>query len=138
LNQANWNVRRNVGLGIGGRAIAQNVNYLSYLDALAKMRTQENEANNKYKAMYANALQELGTANQARRIDSNVRRNAQLQQANATRYGALVNDRKNMVMAGLNGAADLLRMGQYNDSLGIQKKMLELYEQGVENDKIKA
>jgi len=27
LNQQNWNVRRNVGLGLGGRAIAQNANF---------------------------------------------------------------------------------------------------------------
>ena len=40
-------------------------------------------------------------------------------------------------MAGLNGAADLLRMKQYNQSLGIQDRMLGIYQQNADLDRIK-
>ena len=42
--------------------------------------------------------------------------------------------RKNQVMAGINAAADALKMAQYNKSLGIQNKMIELYGDQANRD----
>lgn len=137
LNQANWAVRRNVGLGTGGRAIAQNANFAAYLDSLRKIRSQENDANAQYRQAFATALANLGATNQARRMDSNVRKATWEQQANAAKENYLAQYNQNMVMAGLNGAADLLRMKQYNQSLGIQDRMLGIYEQNAYLDRIK-
>lgn len=137
LNQANWAVRRNVGLGTGGRAIAQNANFAAYLDSLRKIRSQENDANAQYRQAYATALANLGATNQARRMDSNVRKATWEQQANAAKENYLAQYNQNMVMAGLNGAADLLRMKQYNQSLGIQDRMLGIYEQNANLDREK-
>lgn len=138
LNQANWQVNRLVGLGPGGRAIMKNANYAQYLNGLRDITKMYNEASNSYKEKYANALANLGTTNQGRRMQANAQRHQFLQQANAARENWMAQYRKNIDQNLLNAAADYMRMGQYNDSLAIQNKMLALYEQNAETDKIKA
>lgn len=137
LNQANWSTRRNVGLGIGGRAIAQNANFMAYLDGLRKIRTQENEANAGYTQAYANALANLGANNQARRMESLIRKHGWQQQANAAKENAMSKYLAGMQDSWAKGAKDYLSMRQYNQSLGIQEKMLGLYQQQVDLDKLK-
>jgi len=48
--------------------------------------------------------------------------------------------RKNIDTNLLNAASEYMKWGQYNDALGIQNKMLDLYDRQVklEEDKIKA
>ena len=139
LNQANWDARRLVGLGIGGRAIMQNANYAQYLNGLRDITKMYNEANNTYKEKYANALANLGATNQGRRMQANAQRHQLLQQANAARENWMAQYRKNIDQNLLNAASEYMKWGQYNDSLGIQNKMLGLYDRQIklEEDKVK-
>ena len=82
-------------------------------------RAHENEANAKYSTIYAQALQQLGAMNQQRRLAAAAQRAQQQQQAYGARWNNMAQYNQNMVMAGLNGAADLLRMGQYDNALDI-------------------
>lgn len=138
LNQANWDARRLVGLGIGGRAIMQNANYAQYLNGLRDITKMYNEANNTYKEKYANALANLGATNQGRRMQANAQRHQFLQQANAARENWMAQYRKNIDQNLLNAASEYMKWGQYNDSLGIQNKMLELYDRQAKTDELKA
>ena len=138
LNQANWDARRLVGLGIGGRAIMQNANYAQYLNGLRDITKMYNEANNTYKEKYANALANLGATNQGRRMQANAQRHQLLQQANAARENWMAQYRKNIDQNLLNAASEYMKWGQYNDSLGIQNKMLELYDRQAKIDELKA
>ena len=137
LNYANYDARRNVGLGIGGRAIAQNANYQSYLNNLANITKMTNEANAGYRSTYANALANLGATNQGRRMEAAARRYGWQQQAQGQKESWIAQYLKNIDQNLLNAAADYMRMGQYNDSLGIQNKMLDLYERQVANEEYK-
>ena len=136
-NQANWDTRRNVGLGIGGRAVAMNAAYRQYLDALAGVNAQKNDADAKYSQVYANALQSLGAANQQHRINAAVQEYQWKQQANAAKYNAIQQYRANRDQAMLNGVAEWLRQGQYQDSLAAQNRMLRLYEDQAARDTIR-
>ena len=138
LNQANWDTRRLVSLGIGGRAIMQNANYAQYLNGLRDITKTYNEANNTYKEKYANALANLGATNQGRRMQANAQRHQFLQQANAARENWMAQYRKNIDQNLLNAASEYMKWGQYNDSLGIQNKMLELYDRQAKTDELKA
>ena len=137
LNQANWDARRLVGLGIGGRAIMQNANYAQYLNGLRDITKTYNEANNTYKEKYANALANLGATNQGRRMQAAAQRHQFLQQANAARENWMAQYRKNIDQNLLNAASEYMKWGQYNDSLGIQNKMLELYDRQITNEENK-
>lgn len=137
LNWANYDVRRNVGLGIGGRAIAQGMNYNNYLRGLADITKMKNEAQNSYAEKYANALANLGATNQGRRMEAAAKRHAWLQQAQGQKESWIAQYRKNIDQNLLNAAADYMRMRQYNDSLGIQNKMLGLYQQQADLDRDK-
>lgn len=139
LNQANWDARRLVGLGAGGRALAQNANYAQYLSGLRDITKMYNEANNTYKEKYAAALANLGTTNQGRRMQAAAQRHQFLQQANAAKENWMAQYRKNIDTNLLNAASEYMKWGQYNDSLGIQNKMLDLYDRQVklEEDKVK-
>ena len=55
------------------------------------------------------------------------KRYAAQQQANAAKENWMEQARKNQVMAGINAAADALRVGQYNKANDIQNKMIALY-----------
>lgn len=137
LNQANWDARRLVGLGIGGRAIMQNANYAQYLNGLRDITKTYNEANNTYKEKYANALANLGATNQGRRMQAAAQRHQLLQQANAARENWMAQYRKNIDTNLLNAASEYMKWGQYNDSLGIQNKMLNLYDRQITNEENK-
>lgn len=138
LNQANWDTRRLVSLGIGGRAIMQNANYAQYLNGLRDITKTYNEANNTYKEKYANALASLGATNQGRRMQAAAQRHQFLQQANAARENWMAQYRKNIDQNLLNAASEYMKWGQYNDALGIQNKMLNLYDRQAETDELKA
>lgn len=137
LNWANYDVRRNVGLGIGGRAIAQGMNYNNYLRGLADITKMKNEAQNSYAEKYANALANLGATNQGRRMEAAAKRHAWLQQAQGQKESWIAQYRKNIDQNLLNAAADYMRLGQWNSSLDIQNKMLGLYQQQADLDKLK-
>ena len=137
LDKANWNTRRLVSLGIGGRAIMQNANYAQYLNGLRDITKTYNEANNAYAEKYANALANLGATNQGRRMQANAQRHQFLQQANAARENWMAQYRKNIDQNLLNAASEYMKWGQYNDSLGIQNKMLELYDRQITNEENK-
>lgn len=134
LNQANWNGRRQVALGAGGRAILQNANFNQYLNNLAKINAQENEANAGYRTTYANALANLGARNQQLRMQSAAQKHQWMQQANAARENWMAQYLKNIDTNLLNMASEYMRWGQYNDARAMQNKMLGLYEQQVDND----
>lgn len=138
LNQANWDGRRQVALGAGGRAILQNANFNQYLNNLAKINAQENEANTGYRTAYANALANLGARNQQLRMQSAAQRHQWMQQANAARENWMAQYRKNIDTNLLNMASEYMRWGQYNDARAMQNKMLGLYEQQVANDTYRA
>lgn len=138
FRQANWDTRRNVGLGIGGRAIAMNSAYRQYLDSLAGVNAQKNDADAKYTQIYTNALQALGAANQQARINSNINKFQWQQQANAAKENWMAQYLKNMDTSILNGVAEWLRQGQYEDALSAQNRMLRLYENQNATDEMKA
>lgn len=135
--QANWNTNRNVGLGLGGRAIAMNANYRNYLDALAGINVQKNDADAKYSQVYAQALQQLGAANQQARINSAVNKHQWMQMANAAKENSIAQYLKNINQAGINGVAEYFKWKQYQDALSTQNKMLRLYENESANDTLK-
>lgn len=138
LNQANWDGRRQVALGAGGRAILQNANFNQYLNNLAKINAQENEANAGYRTAYANALANLGARNQQLRMQSAAQKHQWIQQANAARENWMAQYLKNIDTNLLNMASEYMKWGQYNDSKEAQNKMLSLYQQQVDNDTYKA
>ena len=138
LRQAQWDARRNVGLGAGGRAIAQNANQAAYFDKLLKITQVADEANNNYRNAYAQALFNLGQNNQIRRMQSAAQRYQWLQQANAAKENWMAQYTKNIDTNLLNMAADYGRMKQYQDALETQKKMLELYDTQAQTDRLKA
>ena len=137
LNQANWDARRQVGLGMGGRAIAQNANFNAYLNGLAKINATENEANTGYRTAYANALAQLGARNQEARINSNIHKYGWQQQANAAKENWMAQYLKNRDTSFLNGVAEWLKQGQYKDSLAAQNRMLNIYERQADLDERK-
>ena len=128
LNWANYNARRNVGLGPGGRAIAEATNYASYLRGLSDITKMYNEAQNGYAEKYAAALAQLGSTNQGRRMEAAAKRHAWMQQAMGQRESWIAQYRKNIDQNLLNAAADYMRYGQYRDALGIQNKQVSLWD----------
>ena len=138
LNWANYNTRRNVGLGQGGRAIAEATNYANYLRGLSDITKMYNEAQNGYAEKYAAALAQLGSTNQGRRMEAAAKRHAWMQQAMGQRESWIAQYRKNIDQNLLNAAADYMRYGQYRDALGIQNKQLSLWDRqtAVEEKKL--
>ena len=138
LNQQNWNVRRNVGLGLGGRAIAQNANFQAYLNNLANVYNAKNEADNKYTAMYADALAKLGAQNRQYRTAALNNQFQWKQQQNAAKENWLDQVQKDKYTVASNLASDILRVNQYNEARALENKKLGLYQQQVDIDRIKA
>ena len=127
FNMANWNVRRNPGLGYGGRAIASNDLFGKKLAAYSDLWLKLQEANRAQRNTAANMRFNLGDKMLSTQYDQFWKRAAMLQQANAAKENWMEQARKNQVMAGINAAADALKMAQYNKALGIQNKMINLY-----------
>jgi len=80
----------------------------------------------------------LGDKMLSTQYDQFWKRAAMSQQANAAKENWMEQARKNQVMAGINAAADALRMSQYNKALGIQNKMINLYGNQQDLDWYKA
>lgn len=138
LRQANWNTARQPGLGMGGRAIAQNANFNAYLQNLMKVNWAANEATNNYRQTYAKMLAEQGARDQQLRMSSAAQRHQWMQQANAARENWMAQYLKNIDTNLLNMASEYMKWGQYNDAKEAQNKMLSLYQQQVDNDTYKA
>ena len=129
LNMQNWNVRRNVGLGLGGRAVAQNANFQAYLNSLANIYNAKNDAENKFIAMRSDAKAKLGAATTDRLTNSMVRKFGWQQQQNAAKENWMAQYLQNRDMGLLNMAADYLRMNQYKKAQDIENKKIGLWEQ---------
>lgn len=138
LAQQNWNVRRNVGLGLGGRAVAQNANFQSYLNSLANIYNAKNEAENKYTTVYADYLSKLGAANRQYRTAGRNNQFQWRQQQNAAKEAYLDQIPKDIYTVASSLASDWLRTGQYHDSLDLQNKQLGIWQQSANTDRIKA
>ena len=92
-NMANWAARRMAGVGLGGRAMLERMNFADYLNNLAKVYTNKNEMDVRNNQVYAQALDALDARNQQLKIQSNINSQNWLQQAYGTRFGALRTDR---------------------------------------------
>ena len=136
--QAAYNNSRNVGLGYGGRAIASNALFRQKLDADNELALKINESNRAQRNQGRNKFYELGMALTNLGYDQTWKRAALAQQANAAKENWMTQEIKNQVMAGINGAADLLRLKQFNQSRDYYDRMLDLYGQQVATDRIKA
>lgn len=136
--QAAYNNSRNVGLGYGGRAIASNALFRQKLDADNELALKINESNRAQRNQGRNKFYELGMALTNLGYDQTWKRAALAQQANAAKENWMTQEVKNQVMAGINGAADLLRLKQFNQSRDYYDRMLGLYGQQVDTDRIKA
>lgn len=134
FNMANWNVRRNPGLGYGGRAIASSDLFGKKLSAYSDLWLKLQEANRAQRNTAANMRFNLGDKMLSTQYDQFWKRAALSQQANAAKENWMEQARKNQVMAGINAAADALRMAQYNKSLGIQNRMIDLYGDQANRD----
>ena len=134
FNMANWGIRRNPGLGYGGRAIASNDLFGKKLAAYSDLWLKLQEANRAQRNTAANMRFNLGDKMLSTQYDQFRKRAAASMQANAAKENWMEQARKNQVMAGINAAADALKMAQYNKSLGIQNKMIELYGDQANRD----
>lgn len=137
-NQANFQANRMAGLGAGGQAILRNTNYQNYLDSLGKIRIAQQDADNKYRAAHANALAEYGAREQEALINDNIRRFQWQQQQNAAKEGWMAQYEKNGLTALADLASDIMGVRQFNRSEDYGNRMLKLYDQQVENDKVNA
>lgn len=140
LRQANWNTARQPGLGMGGRAIAQNANFNAYLQNLMKVNWAANEATNNYRQAYAKMLAEQGARNQQLRIQSDTQKHQWMQQANAARENWIAQYKKNIATNWLDMISEYMKWGQYNDTKDIQNKQLSLWDRqtSAEEGKINA
>ena len=134
-NQAAWQARRNPVLGAGGRAIALDSLYRAKLsndaDTLMKIDMQNRGQRN----MGAQMLEKYGNVMLDKNYDQYWRRWGAQQQANAAKENWLAQYSKNKVMAGINGAADMLRVIQSNRANDIQKRLIRVYEDKQQFDK---
>ena len=128
LKRENWNVRRQVGLGLGGRAIAQNSNFLNYLNSLANIRAKEQEANAGYTLQHAQALANYGKQKQLMMTNALNNQHQWQQQANAAKENWLAQYGQNRVKSVADVVRDIMDTRRYNQSLDIQNKMINLYD----------
>lgn len=136
--QALWNIQRNPGLGLGGRMVAADSLNRAKFAQDAETRMKIDQANRSQRNIGAQMRDVMGRDILGKRYDQFWRRHQAAQQANAARENWLAQYNQNMIMAGINGAADLLKMNQFNKSQAYQNKMLDIYQQQVDIDKIKA
>ena len=128
LKRENWNVRRQVGLGLGGRAVAQNSNFLNYLNSLANIRAKEQEANAGYTLQHAQALANYGRQKQLMMTNALNNQHQWQQQANAAKENWLAQYGQNRVKSVADVVRDIMDTRRYNQSLDIQNKMINLYD----------
>lgn len=133
-NQANWQVNRSAGYGAGAQAIMRNANLQSYLNSLGQIRTKEQEANNSYKAAYADALAKYGAAEQAALTQDNIQRFNWRQQQNAAKEYYMDTYRKGGLTSLADLASDVMKVNQFNRAQDYQNNMLDLYRTQVNAD----
>lgn len=145
LNQSNktyrqslWNTQRTPGMGLGGRAIMADALTRAKLAQDAETRMKIDEANRGQRNLGAQMRDRMGQDLLSKRYDNMWRRHQAVQQANAAKENWLAQYRKNMDTAIGDLGADALRMIQYNQSRGIQDKMLNLYEKQINAEQLKA
>lgn len=144
LNQSNktyrqslWNTQRTPGMGLGGRAIMADALTRAKLAQDAETRMKIDEANRGQRNLGAQMRDRMGQDLLSKRYDNMWRRHAAAQQANAAKENWLAQYRKNMDTAIGDLGADALRMIQYNQARDQQNKMLGIYQQQVDLDKMR-
>ena len=144
LNQSNktyrqslWNTQRTPGMGLGGRAIMADALTRAKLAQDAETRMKIDEANRGQRNLGAQMRDRMGQDLLSKRYDNMWRRHAAAQQANAAKENWLAQYRKNMDTAIGDLGADALRMIQYNQTRDQQNKMLGIYQQQVDLDKMR-
>ena len=137
LNMANWAARRMAGVGLGGRAMLERMNFADYLNSIAKIHTTKNEMDAKNSQVYANALAALGAKNQQARIASNVNKHNWLQQAYGARFGALRSDMAQLGSLIAAGAKDLYGVSKDQSANAYRDRMETMYNRQLDNDKRK-
>lgn len=137
LNMANWAARRMAGVGLGGRAMLERMNFADYLNSIAKIHTTKNEMDAKNSQVYANALAALGAKNQQARIASNVNKHNWLQQAYGARFGALRSDMAQLGSLIAAGAKDLYGVSKDQSANAYRDRMEIMYNRQLDNDERK-
>lgn len=137
LNMANWAARRMAGVGLGGRAMLERMNFADYLNSIAKIHTTKNEMDAKNSQAYANALAAFGAKNQQARMASNVNKHNWLQQAYGARFGALRSDMAQLGSLIAAGAKDLYGVSKDQSANAYLDRMEKMYNRQLDNDEIK-
>ena len=132
-----YDINRTPGLTAGGQAIARANNTISEAQRGAEVLAQADETKNKYTEDYANALANYGKMMTELMTNNNYARAAFRQQQNAAKEGWMAQYEKNGLTALADLASDIMVVRQFNRSEDYGDKMLELYNQQVENDKVK-
>ena len=136
LNQANYETRRNVGIGPGGRVAVQNANFAAFLKGLENITKMGNETNAGYRNAYAQALLNLGQTDQARRMEAATKRHNWLQQANAAKFNAYRDDLSMIPQILVAGAKDLFDISKAHSADDYRNATQAMYKQSLENDKL--
>lgn len=137
LNMANWAARRMAGVGLGGRAMLERMNFADYLNSIAKIHTTKNEMDVKNSQVYANALAALGAKNQQARIASNVNKHNWLQQAYGARFGTLRSDMAQLGSLIAAGAKDLYGVSKDQSANTYRDRMEAMHNRQLDNDERK-
>lgn len=137
LNMANWAARRMAGVGLGGRAMLERMNFADYLNNLAKVHTTKNEMDIKNNQVYANALATLGAKNQQARMQSNINKYNWLQQAYGARFNALRSDRAQLGTLIAAGAKDLYSVSKDRSANAYRDRIERMYDRQMTNDERK-
>lgn len=137
LNMANWAARRMAGVGLGGRAMLERMNFADYLNSIAKIHTTKNEMDVKNSQVYANALAALGAKNQQARMASRVNKHNWLQQAYGARFGALRSDMAQLGNLIATGAKDLYGVSKDQSANAYRDRMEKMLDRQLSNDKNK-
>lgn len=133
-NQAAWNARRTPGMGLGGRAVMLDSLYRAKLAQDAETMMKIDESNRAQRNAAGQMKYTMGDKALTTQYDNFWKRYAAQQQANAAKENWMAQYEKNKVLAGINGAADLLRMNQYNRAYDIQNRMIGLYDRQADLD----
>lgn len=136
--QAAWNLQRNPAMGLGGRMVMLDALNRAKFAQDAQTRMKIDEANRAQRNVGAQMRDQMGRDLLAKRYDNMWRRHRAAQEANAAQENWLAQYRKNMDTALVSGAADALRMLQYNKANDIQNKMLGIYQQNADVEKLRA
>lgn len=137
-SQANAQARRNVGLGMGGRVLQQQDNFNKALAQAAKLYTTAEEENYNRNVRLADKMFSLGTQNQQLRMNALQNFFKIQQQQNAAKENGIAQYTKNIHDAFGGMLGDAIKYLNYMDAKDIQNRELNIYNQSVENDKIKA